>query len=333
MKIFLHLFFRFLQIGFFLYLFYEFEISRFSDYQSDGLFIGTNIRSQTIYMFIVGNLFQLVHLFLKYYKLENNRKVHMYIIQLVVSTILCGTSARLLYSNFFGISGNDCDYSEEITIPFQLVEGVCISPEMDDSSNNLVSQAFSMSAIQKIDTSHHASVVSFARSCMAEQFWLIGQTFLMAMTLYQTELLYVNSDMRLELQLHHYAVIALTLIPFYTDFSTVSITITNIQTFFTAFEHPLYIALLYNRLVDDTHLVTKRNLFVFAYYFCLGTKVIAHVGSLYMLFRYEMYTDTVTFWSWLILLHVFGYLQLFPMRAQIRAIRNFNKKVKDYHSK
>lgn len=307
--------FRFVQIILFIYLFYEFEVTRFSNYKKDGLFLGTNIRSQTIYMIWIGNLLQIVYSTLVYFKRDTDRKIQMYFVQLVVSTSISVTSAYVLLSNNFGKPGSDCTYTDNVTLPIYMVEGVCIAPA-NASIDYRLEYAFSFSAVQKLDTKYKNKLLLLRDSCLAENMWIIGQTLLLAMALYQAELLYLNSEMRLDVQLHHFVIIALTLVPFYTDFSTVSIDIVNIQTFFTAFEHPLYIALLCDKLLtDEEHILTKRNLYWFAYWFGIVTKTIAHISSLYMLFRYEMYVDTVAFYVWLVILHVYLYLLLNPLRA------------------
>jgi len=310
-----HLSFRIVQLCLFVWLFVKFEFLRFSDQFKHGLFIGTNIRAQCIYLFICGNILQLSHLLFHYIIPGYDKKLNTYLIQVLLSTILCYLSGRLVFTKFWGVPGSDCEYDQEITAPIQLVEGVCIGPDMGNQPQRF-ELVYDISAIQKIAVADVPKVIEFGRSCMAEQFWLIGQTFLLATAFYQTELLYLNTDMRFNTQLHHYCIIAITLIPFYTDFSTVSITITNIQTFFTSFEHPIYIAMILDKTTEQTYRpLLKRNLYLFSYYFLMCTKLVAHVVSLYMLFKYDTYVNTVTFWVWLFILHFFLYSFLEPMYA------------------
>lgn len=289
-------------------------------------YFGINVRTMSMLYIFTGMVFGITRDWFawKFPDYKTNKKVHVYVAELVVSTLAIILGTRVCYEAFFGSS--DCNADANF-LPIKLYEGVCVGLDVP-SGNPHTSIVFSRSGIEHVPSEHVNDVIHFEDSCLLKNMYMFGQSFQLLVVLYQTELLYLNHEMRIELQIHHLCAILLSLFPFYADASTVVIQVSYLNWFFAMFEQPVFFALLMYKLVDGKYAL-KKQLFVFAGVFWAITKLLVFIVSLYVLVVDSEYIQNTVKGMLIVLSTVFGITQMYTLLAIKGLIHKCNKKMSE----
>lgn len=291
----------------------HFEVNRLG---SDTYF-GVNVRSMTIYYVITGMIFGGTRDFLAWKQYDEsiirNRKMHVYFAEIIISTVAVIFATKPFFNMFLG---SDSCTNDPVQLPVQMYEGVCIAPDIEKNHHHShITPIYSFSGSEYVPKEYFENVIDFSHACLKEHVYMLGQTIQFLVVLYQTELFYLNHEMRIELQIHHMCAVLLSVIPFYTNASTAVINICYANFYFAMFEQPVFLALIIYRFVEGRFLLKKR-LFQFASIFWVISKVFVYVLSIYVIITEgEDYMDSITKWLLLVLCTIFMTTQWYTLLA------------------
>ena len=291
-----------------LYFLFHFEIDRLAN----DTYIGVNVRSMAVYYVLIQMVYGITRDFCEWKlpKYKDDKKFHVYVAEIIFSTVALCISCLTLIQLYFG--GSSCE-GTAIHLPIHLYEGLCVGPDIESEQPH-TSVVFSRSGIERVPIEYSQQVVEFEDTCLVQNIYLLGQSFQLGVVLYQSELFYLNHEMRIELQIHHLCGIILSLLPFYGEASTVNFRVTYLNFFFGVFEQPVFISLILYKVLDKKYNL-KAKLFLFAAIFWVITKLFTFIVSIYTLVANGDKIDSTTKYILFVLSTVFAVTQTYTVMA------------------
>jgi hypothetical protein len=291
-----------------LYFLFHFEIDKLSN----DTYFGMNVRSMVVYYVLIQMVYGITRDFCEWKlpKYKDDKKFHVYIAEIIFSTVAAGISCLTLIQIYFG--GSSCE-GTSLHLPIHLYEGLCVGPDIESDQPH-TSVVFSRSGIERVPIEYSQQVVELEDSCLIRNIYLIGQSIQLSVVLYQSELFYLNHEMRIELQMHHACAIMCSLITFYGEASTVTLQVAYINFFFAMFEQPVFISLILYKVLDKKYNL-KAKLFLFSAIFWVITKLFTFIVSIYALVANGDKIDSTTKYFLFVICVVFAVTQTYTVMS------------------